>query len=576
MIFGLIVLMISCNNPALQSPLSGQDNNSRTSLLIEDTLTAMLPELQNRNSNMASALHSAVPVLLLQDPATTEQENAERIALLNIAFTRFIIDSTHKTPYRNEIFNVYKARESDFIPATLAQFRTGNCYKVEMYNYALNLTSVALVNIQSRQVIDVMHLTQSQPEIPSYLKNLAIQIAASNNTVQKTLGFKPGEKDAVMSATKTALNRSYCERSMHLCVAPTFVKDDKALWVIVDLTDMRVAGLRWTNTGNNATPVSERRLQNESVTECCCKTEIPLERNGWKMGYILTSSDGLRISAVRFNNQPVLSSAKLVDWHVSYSNSDGFGYSDAVGCPYFSTAAVIAKETPKIYDLLEEGKKTGFVLEQNFYSEGWPNACNYNYQQRYEFYDDGRFRVVCASLGRGCGNDGTYRPVLRVAFSSPCRAFSEWSGKEWKSWEKEQWQLQGASTPYTTEGYQFKIENGSGLNYYVEPGRGQFRDGGRGDRAWTFISINKPGRDEGESDLVTIGPCCNSDYHQGPEKFIEPNPEPLAGEALVLWYVPQLKNDDTRGNEYCWAESYVKEGVLATRSFPCSMSRIVA
>ena len=45
---------------------------------------------------------------------------------------------------------------------------------------------------------------------------------------------------------------------------------------------------------------------------------------------------------MRFGGRPVLESAKLVDWHVSYSESDGFGYSDAVGCPVFSAAAAFS------------------------------------------------------------------------------------------------------------------------------------------------------------------------------------------------------------------------------------------
>ena len=136
----------------------------------------------------------------------------------------------------------------------------------------------------------------------------------------------------------------------------------------------------------------------------------------WKMDYNITSSDGLKVSNVFYKGEPIIKDAKLVDWHVNYSNTDGFGYSDAVGCPYFSTAAVIAIEPPQILPIIENGVEVGCILQQNFYSEGWPLPCNYNYCQKFEFYNDGRFRVACASLGRGCGNNGTYRPVIRVSF----------------------------------------------------------------------------------------------------------------------------------------------------------------
>jgi hypothetical protein len=92
---------------------------------------------------------------------------------------------------------------------------------------------------------------------------------------------------------------------------------------------------------------------------------------------------------------------------------------------------------------------------------------------------------------------------------------------------------------------------------------------GRGDNAWVFITRYHADIDEGEKDLVTIGPCCNTDYHQGPEKFIEPKPESIESTKFILWYVPQIKNDNTPGKEYCWAESKLKNGVFVTETYPC-------
>jgi hypothetical protein len=354
--------------------------------------------------------------------------------------------------------------------------------------------------------------------------------------------------------------------------APTFVKDGKALWAIVDLTDFKLVGVRWTNTGTTGSvlPITERRLQDDKLTACFCEKETALDKDGWKMNYILTSSDGLRIAQVTFNGKPILQSAKLVDWHVSYSGTDGFGYSDAVGCPYFSQAAVIAFEPPKILQLKDDaGSVTGFVLEQVFKSELWPTHCNYNYRQRFEFYKDGRFRVAAASIGRGCGNDGTYRPVFRIAFAAQQSNFAEWNGTDWNNWTQEKWQLQSATTKYTPERYQYKLNDNSPNGFYVQPGTGNFGDGGRGDNAFLYITENIAAKDEGETDLVTIGPCCNTDYQQGPEKFIGTTPDNIQNKKLVLWYVPQLKNDDSKGREYCWAESVLENGVYVTKSYPC-------
>ena len=513
------------------SELSDIDSNLINSSFIKDELKRIKVGISNK-----------IPIILRTD-VNENLDRAQKIAILDSSFQQYLFESNTKKAIRNEIFGIYPARQSDYNIQTSGLCSDGSCYRVEMYNYGLNTTTVALVSLTANKVISSYLLPYTQPDISPILKQLALKIAVESSLVQKALGYKADQKDAIMSDTKTALNKTKCERSRHLCVAPTFVKGNKALWAIVDLTDLKLVGVRWTNVGN-VPIVTERKIQNEKLTECYCKTVNKLVRNGWDLDYMLTSSDGLRISDVKYNGKVVFLNAKLVDWHVSYSNTDGFGYSDAVGCPYFSNAAVVAIESPKIKTLLESGKEVGFTLEQFFYSEGWPQPCNYNYLQRFEFYNDGRVRVSCASLGRGCGNNGTYRPVMRIALAGNDNTFSEWKENNWSIWDKEKWNEQNPKTQYTTEGYQYKY---SGVNggFFIEPGRGQFNDKGRGDNAYTFVTLSHPEKDEGESDLVTIGPCCNSDYHQGPEKFIEPSPENIQNKTLVLWYVGQMKNDDT-------------------------------
>ncbi len=570
-------IVISCcaiacqNNQHAENIHASYDADALNSILIAADSLNTFPFLEERVNDIKSALKNPRPVLLCKDSLSDQQLLAQIIALNDSAFTQFLIDPFSKQPYRSEVFGIYPARQSDMTTVKLT-YNLASVYRVEMYNYALNISSIALVDLQHQQVLGSYYLSNSQPDIPLYLKKLAIKIAIESPELQLSFGLKPQEKDALMASTKTSLNRTRCERSRHLCVAPTFVKGDKALWAIVDLTDHRLVGIRWTNVGSSgpAGPViTEKRLQDDKITSCYCEVEQALNKYGWNMNYMLTSSDGLRISNVSFNNNDVLRSAKLVDWHVSYSGTDGFGYSDAVGCPYFSQAAVIAWEIPKIIELTDDRKNSiGFVLEQTFRSEGWPTPCNYNYVQRYEFYKDGKFRVSCASIGRGCGNTGTYRPVFRIAFSGNQNNFSEWNQNAWQPWEKERWNSQTPLTSYTAEGYQYKIEN-TQTGYFMEPGRGQFNDQGRGDFNYVYVTKHTKDRDEGENDLVTIGPCCNIDYRQGPEKFIEPAPENIQNSSLVIWYVAQLRNDDRKGYEYCWAENVLEKGIWNTKSFPC-------
>lgn len=567
-----VLVLMSCNNSKSGSANLAMPDRTEVeqSVLSETDSSVLFPMLSERINEIKTVLQQPTPVLLLKDSISAAQQLAESLALKDSSFTQFLKDPFENKPYRNEIFGVYPARESDMVNVKMP-YQLSTTYRVEMYNYALNNTSIALVDIQQQKVVASYFLKSTQPDISAYLRKLAIQIAAASPEVQNALGVKPEEKDAWMANSQTALNRSRCERSRHLCVAPTFIKDDKALFAIVDLTDLKLVGVRWTQVGKpgDALPLlTEKRLQDDKVTACYCEVEQKLEKNGWSMKYMLTSSDGLRISEVTYQGKPVLRNVKLVDWHVSYSGTDGFGYSDAVGCPYFSQSAVVAWEPPKILEIKDNrsGVK-GFVLEQTYRSEGWPLPCNYNYKQRYEFYNDGSFRIAAASLGRGCGNTGTYRPVFRIAMAGDQNNFYQWKNNNWTQWENENWNEQGDQSTYTPEGYLYKTSAQGG--YYIEPGKGQFGDGGRGDFSFVYVTKNNPAVEEGERDLPTIGPCCNTDYHQGPEKFIESSPENIQNSSLVVWYVSQMRNDDRKGYEYCWAVNQLENGVWKTEVYPC-------
>jgi hypothetical protein len=509
------------------------------------------------------------PPVLRMPALNAEQQQAQDLALDDARVLEYARNPQTRDALRNEVMGVYTARDSDITQATQA-CRTNKCYRVDLYNYAYNLTTRAIVDLTAKQVLAVTQLPDMQPDIPEHLVKLATQIAVNAPEVAQALGYKPGEGDALMATTKTALNGTRCERSRHLCVAPTFVQGDRALWAIVDLTDNKLVGIRWTAVANApANRVTEQKLADEVISEKYCDKETPVSRDGWSLNFILTASDGLRISDVKFNDKAVLISAKLVDWHVSYSQREGFGYSDAVGCPTFSSAAVVPFKEPEFEDITQDNQKLGFALVQEFRSTGWPLPCNYSYRQRYEFYTDGRFRTAVASIGSGCGNDGMYRPVLRIDPAGDDLTFSEWTGTDWKAWETEQWQVMRPETAFTPEGYQYRWLNANDEGYAIEPGRGQFGDGGRGDFAFTYVTRRHPDRDEGESDLITIGPCCNVDFQQGPEKFIDATPEPIANAPITLWYVMQLKNDDTPGREYCWARYELVNGVYEPKAWPC-------
>lgn len=541
--------------------------------LAEGTPATTLPEWQQYQAQFAAALQQPIPVLRLQEGMSEEQLLAQELALQDPTIQTDLRASDTGAPLRTEVFGVYPLHPSDLTDKTAACQQV-TCYRVELFNFAYNLTTIAFVDVSNKQVLDVIRSSDMQPDIPPALTRLAVAIAINAPEVIESLGVQPDAAAAMMASTKTALSQTHCERSRHLCVAPTFVSGERALWAIVDLTTGALVGVRWTNVGAVPGPaVSEKQLQDEVVARDYCDKVNTLTRDGWQLDYVITSSDGLRINNVRFAEQLRFDSVAVVDWHVSYSTREGFGYSDAIGCPTFSQAVVVAFNGPTVTDITQNGQTVGFALTQDFRSELWPLPCNYHYQNRYEFYTDGRFRPVMINLGRGCGNDGWYRPVLRIAFSGNM-SFATWTGSDWQTWEAEQWQ--GPSNLVDPGGYGFRVTSTDGQGFTIAPGLGQFGDGGRGDNPYTYVTRRHPDRNEGDVDLITIGSCCETHHEQGPEKFIDTPPEPLVDTQLVFWYVAQMKNDDQPGQQYCWAETVIENGIYTPKIYPCAAGPLLA
>ena len=528
-------------------------------------------------------LNSKNPILPLANLSDPKKKQAQQIMLANPQVQRSAFERNSGAPLRTEVMTIEQA-----LPGDLTGFENmcanSDCYRVNMYNFFFNATVAGLVNITSKRVIGLNTIFESQPELSKRLKDLAVSIAknepAAQLEIKRYLDFigeseKTNAIKAVMVDTKSALKDTLCERSKHLCVSPTYVLGDKAMWVIVDLTDMKVVGIRWTNVGSAGPPtlMTERTLENEYVFKNYCENVNTLNRNGWRFDYHITTSDGLRLAQIAFNNKPILSSVKVVDWHVSYSLDQRFGYGDATGCPMFSSAVVVAYDGPKITPILEDGEEIGFSITQDFRQLPWPAPCNYRYEERYEFYNDGRYRIALSNHGRGCGEGGVYRPIVRMELPTSTthsnHQIQQWHDGQWQTLSRESWSLQQESQFMHKAKYSHRIVNKDGSGYLMEPSVGQFGDNSRGDNAYVYTTINHPDKDEGKTDMVTLGSCCNANYQQGPEQFLEPA-EAITDQPLVLWYVPQMENDGQEGQRYCWAETQVVDGVAKPMTWPCT------
>ncbi len=571
-------------NQEISLPTRASDSElARSALIGSEFEVSRAPQVADYQQAIRTALASDLPVLPLTN-LSADAEAAQAIFLSDKRFTSGLKDKKNSQAIRTEVMSVKPAQPGDLIGLE-DRCQEGACYRVISYNFFFNATLTAIVNIDAREVVDLSSMQESQPDLSERLEQLASVIADQEPLVQQEIdrylssvgenGEATNRPKSLMASTKSSLRNTLCERSKHLCVAPVYVLGESALWVIVDLTDFKVVGVRWTTVGPSGPPVviTERKLENEYVFENFCQQVNSISRGGWSFDYHITTSDGLRVANVAFNGSRVLNSVKVVDWHISYSGYDRFGFSDATGCPMFSSAVVVAYKGPKVEPIVEAGAEVGFSIAQDFRQLPWPAPCNYRYEERYEFYHDGRYRVAVANHGRGCGVNGTYRPVVRIDFGRPAAEeayrLAQWDDGEWQTIDTEMWSQQAAIADLKQKMYSHKITSADGKGYLMAPSSGQFKDNGRGDNAFIYASVGHDEIEEGERDLVTLGDCCNTDHRQGPEKFIQPA-ESLTGESLVLWYVPQLKNDGGQDSRYCWADILLVDGVKKTSTWPCT------
>jgi hypothetical protein len=211
-----------------------------------------------------------------------------------------------------------------------------------------------------------------------------------------------------------------------------------------------------------------------------------------------------------------------------------------------------------VLDLLGPGDVVvGFEVVQDFRMGSWGAACNYRFDQRMQFYLDGSFRIVSGAYGKGCSTAEIYRPLTRIDIAVDGDAddsFARWAGSGWDVEALEGHWIQPLST--APSGAAWRVDDQAGGGYEVVPGAG--------DDAIVYAVLHDPA--EGDTDLASIGDCCNDDAEQGPHLYVDG--EAIAGANLVLWYVPQMIVDPTLedGSGYsCWTIA----GEPNPETYPC-------
>ncbi len=422
-----------------------------------------------------------------------------------------------------------------------------DCRQVEIYDFDANATVLAIVDLPAGLVRDVVFQPGVHPGASQRVNDLAIAIARAAPELRDELGFVPAAGS--LTPMDSGLAGSDCDAG-HLCLAMTVPDGQSLVWVVVDLTTGTLAGVV-------RTPVqAEDANIAEPAASAACPAAGSVTRGGWALKYETTSTDGFRIYDASYAGIEALASAKIVEWHVDYGTT---GFSDATGCGGGGGYTILPSGETEIVDLFDGENIVGFEVDQDFRMPNWGNNCNYRYGQHYQFFNDGRFRIVGAAYGRGCSMSGIYRPVMRLDLAVAGQAgdsFSTWSGVHWRRRPSEGWWPQIADV--TPEGYAWRVTDAGGMGYYIEPGTGQFGDPGRGDFAYIYASRRQAA--EGDTDMGAIGNCCHDNQHQGPDAYL--NGESIAAGDLVLWYVPQMQTEVQPGGYYCWT-------VSATESYPC-------
>ncbi|MFZ0547676.1 MAG: lamin tail domain-containing protein, partial [Candidatus Promineifilaceae bacterium] len=496
------------------------------------------------------------PAAQLSDGLTPEQQLAQDLALSDSKVQAYTVGR------RSEVFGVQVVGDSYTKDAS--ECASADCRLVLIYNWDENVTVSAIVNVDARTVLDVLRQSGTHPGINHRLVEVAEQLLLNDTALPDLLGFQPTMDDMEMAPMEGNAPGTSCDGAQG-CGAYTFDQNDRMLWVWVDLTDETIAGYRWTSVN----PGENYLYTDTSISEGCPPSGS-VDRDGWTLDHEVTGTDAMRVYNVKYNGVDVATSIKLVEWHADYGST---GYVDSTGCggggggfpiyPYGDT---------QVLDMLDgQSQVIGFEVVQDFRMNSWGNSCNYRYEEHFQFFQDGRFRTVTGAFGKGCGTNALYRPVVRTDIAvdgDDNDTFAIWQSGQWVDQATELYRTpySGPDGPheFDSNGYAWRVMDQDGNGFYMEPSQvNTFGDNSRGDDNFIYVTLHKAA--EGDSDLGSIGTCCNDNQVQGPNNYV--NNEDIDNTNIVLWYVPQMMTDATDGGDgyYCWT----LQGEPNPVTYPC-------
>ena len=157
----VLCFSIACAQKTL--PTANQTATPAPTVVAATTQVAAPPDtplyITQSIANIQAALKKPQPIINLLS-LDSNQNAALTLALADATFVKYLKTPDGK-PLRNEIFGVYKARPAD-LPTDKQSTCNGKCYRIEMYNYALNLSSVCLVDLSQNLVFNTNHYASTQ------------------------------------------------------------------------------------------------------------------------------------------------------------------------------------------------------------------------------------------------------------------------------------------------------------------------------------------------------------------------------------------------------------------------------
>ena len=413
-------------------------------------------------------------------------------------------------------------------PLTVAEARpwadlgctANSCAHVTYYDRVDGGTVNQIVSLDSNLILADWQEAWARPAGSQFVAQQAVAIAAKDPEVTAVLG-NIGAGEPAMIPMSAWLADDACKDEW--CVDLTFHNpegDGRIFHVFVNMSQESVARTFYTR-GRPELDVSAPVSQREAFSDGCH------EQDGWNVCWEMTAHDGVLFYDASYNERTIFSSIKIPQIEAWYPSWPG-GYRDEIG---FSASV------PPFGDTNINELEDGFEVRQLFTEfTRWPNCiCCYRYEQIIRFFTDGSFEPRFISYGPGCDDLSVYRPFWRIDLDLDGAEDDRvwlWQDNTWADLTNEQ-ELYPFVDGLGPDG--FKLATGDGDLFY----------------RWTMLPTDPLGLDEAyffvlkDNEAEGEGPLSPGpgDTYQPPRQWL--NDESVAGEDIVLWFVPLLKTKQT-------------------------------